>query len=66
MHCPAQTYAQPEWQKLVNDLDRLRQGTIEKGDKVITTRTHITGQIGSVCKAAGIALPHKIKEHPAD
>ncbi len=57
---------QPEWQKLLNDLDRLQQATIEKGGKVITTRTHVTGQVGNVFKAAGIAMPHNISEHPAD
>jgi hypothetical protein len=57
---------QPEWQKLLNDLDRLRQAIIEKGGKVITTRTHVTGQVDNVFKAAGIALPHNISEHPAD
>ena len=57
---------QPEWQKLLNDLDRLQPATIEKGGKVITTRTHVTGQVGNVFKAAGIALPHNISEHPAD
>jgi len=57
---------QPEWQKLLNDLDRLQQATIEKSGKVITTRTHVTGQVGNVFKAAGIALPHNISEQPAD
>ncbi|OYV65706.1 MAG: hypothetical protein B7X09_04515 [Acidiphilium sp. 21-66-27] len=57
---------QPEWQPLLNDLDRLQQATIEKGGKVITTRTHVTGQVGNVFKAAGIALPHNISEHAAD
>ena len=57
---------QPEWQKLLNDLDRLQQATIEKSGKVITTRTHVTGQVDNVLKAAGIALPHNISEHPAD
>ena len=53
---------QPEWQKLLNDLDRLQQATIEKGGKVITTRPHVTGQVGIVFKVAGIALPHNISE----
>ncbi|BAJ83007.1 hypothetical protein ACMV_P1_02110 (plasmid) [Acidiphilium multivorum AIU301] len=53
---------QPEWQKLLNDLDRLQQATIEKGGKVITTRTHVTGQVGNVFKAVSIALPHNISE----
>jgi hypothetical protein len=47
-------------------LDRLQQATIEKGGKAITTRTHVTGQVGNVFKAAGIALPDNISEHPAD
>ena len=55
----------PEWQPLLNDLDRLQQATIEKDGKVITTRTHVTGQVGSVFKAAGIALPDNLNERPA-
>jgi hypothetical protein len=42
----------PEWQPLLNDLDRLQQATIEKDGKAITTRTHVTGQVGNVFKAA--------------
>ncbi|SLK09147.1 IS1634 family transposase, partial [Novosphingobium mathurense] len=48
---------QPEWQPLINDLDRLQQVTIEKDGRSITTRTHVTGQVGSAFQAAGIALP---------
>jgi transposase len=55
----------PEWQPLLNDLDRLQQATIEKDGKVITTRTHVSGDVGNVFKAAGIALPHNIDEQPA-
>ena len=55
----------PEWQPLLNDLDRLQQATIEKDGKVITTRTHVTGQVGNVFKAAGIALPSNLDERPA-
>ena len=54
----------PEWQPLLNDLDRLQQATIEKDGKVITTRTHASGQVGNVFKAAGIALPVNISEQP--
>ena len=54
----------PEWQPLLNDLDRLQQATIEKDGKVITTRTHVTGQVGNVFKAAGIALPSNLDERP--
>jgi transposase len=56
----------PEWQPLLNDLDRLQQATIEKDGKVITTRTHVTGEVGNVFKAVGIALPHNLDEQPAD
>jgi hypothetical protein len=55
----------PEWQPLLNDLDRLQQATIEKDGKAITTRTHVTGQVGNVFKAAGIALPSNLDERPA-
>lgn len=56
---------QPEWQPLLNDLDRLQQATIEKDGKVISTRTHVTGEVGNVFKAAGIALPTNITEQAA-
>lgn len=52
----------PEWQPLLNDLDRLQQATIEKDGKVITTRTHVTGDVGKVFKAAAIALTANIDE----
>lgn len=55
----------PEWQPLLGDLDRLQQATIEKDGKIITTRTHVTGQVGNVFKAAGIALPSNLDEQPA-
>lgn len=55
----------PEWQRLLNDLDRLQQATIEKDGKVITTRTHVEGDVGNVFKAAGVALPANLSERPA-
>ena len=55
----------PEWQPLLNDLDRLQQATIEKDGKAITTRTYVTGQVGNVFKAAGVALPINTDEQPA-
>jgi Transposase DDE domain len=54
----------PEWQPLLNDLDRLQQATIEKDGKAITTRTHVTGQVGPVFQAVGIALPKNLDEAP--
>jgi hypothetical protein len=32
--------------------------------KVITTRTHVSGQVGNVFKATGIAMPANISELP--
>lgn len=55
----------PEWQRLLNDLDRLQQATIETDGKVITTRTHVSGQVGNVFKAAGIALPANFRDTQA-
>ena len=53
-----------EWADLLRDLDRLQEATIEKDGKRITTRTAVTGQVGSVFQAAGIALPPNLSEHP--
>ncbi|WP_043981156.1 hypothetical protein [Novosphingobium sp. P6W] len=55
---------QPEWQPLLTDRDRLQEATIEKDGNVITTRTHVSGQVGNVFKATGIALPANISELP--
>jgi hypothetical protein len=46
----------PEGQPLMRDLDRLQEATIEKDGKRITTRTHVSGQVGSVFQAVGVAL----------
>ncbi|HET7411560.1 MAG TPA: IS1634 family transposase [Pararhizobium sp.] len=55
----------PEWQPLLRDLDRLQEATVEKDGRIITTRTHVTGQVGNVFKAVGIALPHNLNEQQA-
>ena len=49
----------------IRNLDRLQQATIEKDGKTITTRTHVTGQVGPVFQAVGIALPKNLDEQPA-
>ena len=54
-----------EWADLLRDLDRLQEATIEKDDKRITTRTAVTGQVGSVFQAAGVALPPNRHEQAA-
>ena len=54
-----------EWDDLIRDLDRLQEATIEKDGKRFTTRTHVTGQVGKIFQAAGVALPPNSREHPA-
>ena len=54
-----------EWTDLLRDLDRLQEATIDKDGKRITTRTAVTGQVGSVFQAAGIALPPNLHERAA-
>lgn len=55
----------PEWDRLIRDLDRLQSGDIERDGRKITVRTPVTGDIGPVFRAAGVALPHNITEAPA-
>lgn len=55
----------PEWQRLLNDLDRLQQATIEKEGTAVTIRTHVSGQVGNVFKAAGIAMPANFRDNQA-
>ena len=61
----AQKGIKPEWQPLLNDLDRLQQATIEKDGKAITVRTPTAGIVGSVFQATGVALPANIREQAA-
>ena len=55
---------QPEWERLVRDLDRLQSGVIEKDNTRITVRTPVTGEVGPTFRAAGVALPPNIAEPP--
>ena len=55
----------PEWAELLRDLDRLQVGVIEKDGRSIQIRTPVTGQVGSVFRAAGVALPPNIGETEA-
>jgi len=55
----------PEWDRLIRDLDRLQSGDIERDGRKITVRTPVTGDVGPVFRAAGVALPHNITEAPA-
>ena len=54
----------PEWDRLIRDLDRLQSGDIERDGRKITVRTPVTGDVGPVFRAAGVALPHNIAEAP--
>ena len=50
---------------MLRDLDRLQEATIEKDGKRIVTRTAVSGQVGSVFQAAGVALPPNLREQAA-
>lgn len=52
----------PEWQPLLRDLDRMQIATLTKDGKSITVRTPVTGHVGSIFKAAGIALPPNVQD----
>ncbi|MCB4859788.1 hypothetical protein K7W03_09290 [Sphingobium sp. PNB] len=54
----------PEWQPLLNDLDRLQKVTLHKDGKDITIWTPTAGMVGAVFQAAGVALPANIHENP--
>lgn len=58
----AEKHIDIEWGDLLRDLDRLQQATIDKDGKQIVTRTPVTGQVGAVFKAAGVALPPNMRE----
>ena len=55
----------PEWDRLIRDRDRLQSGDIERDGRKITVSTPVTGDVGPVFRAAGVALPHNIGEAPA-
>jgi hypothetical protein len=55
----------PEWDRLIRDLDRLQSGDIERDGRTITVRTPVAGDVGSVFRAVGVALPPNIAEAPA-
>ncbi len=55
----------PEWPPLLRDLERLQGAKLTKDDKSIVVRTPATGQVGIIIKAAGVALPPKIRDAAA-
>lgn len=52
----------PEWAELLRCLDKLQLGVVAKAGKEITVRTPVTGPVGPVFRAAGVALPPIIAE----
>jgi DDE family transposase len=52
----------PEWGKLIRELDRLQEIETEQDGKRFLLRTPVTGDVGHVFKAVGIALPANIRE----
>jgi hypothetical protein len=52
----------PEWGGLIRELDRLQEIETEQDGKRFLLRTPVTGDVGRVFKAVGIALPPNIRE----
>ena len=52
----------PEWGKLIRELDRLQEIETEQEGKQFLLRTPVTGDVGRVFKAVGVALPPNIRE----
>lgn len=55
----------PEWQPLLRDLDRMQTATLTKDGKTIIVRTPVTGQVGNIFRAAGVALPPNVQDAAA-
>ena len=52
----------PEWNQLLADLDRLQEVEAEQDGKRFILRTPVTGVVGKVFQAVGVALPPNIRE----
>jgi Transposase DDE domain len=52
----------PEWGALLMDLDRLQEIETEQDGKRFILRTPVTGDVGRVFQAVGVALPPNIHE----
>jgi len=55
----------PEWDALLMDLDRLQEIETEQDGKRFILRTPVTGDVGRVFQAIGVALPPNIHEAEA-
>jgi transposase len=58
----AEAQVKPEWGALLRDLDRLQDVETEQEGKRFVLRTPVTGDVGRVFQALGIALPPNIRE----
>ena len=52
-----------EWADLLRDRDRLQQATFDKDGKHITNCTAVTGQVGRIFQAVGVALTPNMRDH---
>jgi len=55
----------PEWGRLLMDLDRLQDIEMEQDGKHFIVRTPVTGDVGRVFQAIGLALPPNMREAEA-
>ena len=55
----------PEWGRLVMDLDRLQEIAMEQDGKHFIVRTPVTGDVGRVFQAVGLAVPRTMREAEA-
>jgi hypothetical protein len=55
----------PGWGRLVMDLDRLQEIEMEQDGKHFIVRTPVTGDVGRVFQAVGLALPPTVREAEA-
>jgi hypothetical protein len=55
----------PEWGRLVMDLDRLQEIEMKQDGKHFIVRTPVTGDVGRVFQAVGLALPPTMREAEA-
>jgi hypothetical protein len=52
----------PEWAELLRDLDRLQDIELTKDGKTMVLRTPVSGSVGPLFKAAGVALPPNMRD----
>jgi hypothetical protein len=52
----------PEWAELLRDLDRLQDIELTKDGKAMVLRTPVSGSVGPLFKAVGVALPPNMRD----